>query len=103
MDVGHEALQAVTRRQFLGQGGAGIGALALGSFGLASGVLGLLPLVFLIGGTNNLWHPAAISYLSRRFPRQRGYALSIHALGANSGDALAPPRAGRKPAGRRGF
>ena len=67
-----------------------IGALSLGGFGMANGVWGLLPLVVLIGVTNNLWHPAAISYLSRRFPEQRGYALSIHALGANSGDALAP-------------
>ena len=68
----------------------GLGALAMSGFGLAGGVLGLLPLVALIGCTNNLWHPAAISYLSRRFPEQRGYALSIHALGANGGDALAP-------------
>ena len=68
----------------------GIGALALASFGQANGVFGLLPLVILIGCTNNMWHPAAISYISRRFPDQRGYALSIHALGANSGDALAP-------------
>ena len=67
-----------------------IGALALAFFGFADGVLGLLPLVVLIGCTNNLWHPAAISYISRRFPEQRGYALSIHAVGANGGDALAP-------------
>ncbi len=67
-----------------------VGALAMSGFGMAGGVLGLLPLVVIIGCTNNLWHPAAISYLSRRFPEQRGYALSIHALGANSGDALAP-------------
>ena len=67
-----------------------IGALAMSGFGLAGGVGGLLPLVILIGCTNNLWHPAAISYLARRFPEQKGYALSIHALGANGGDALAP-------------
>ena len=71
-----------------------VGAIALASFGMADGVLGLLPLVVLIGCTNNMWHPAAISYISRRFPQQRGYALSIHALGANSGDALAPMAVG---------
>ena len=71
-----------------------VGALALASFGMADGVLGLLPLVVLIGFANNMWHPAAISYISRRFPQQRGYALSIHALGANSGDALAPMAVG---------
>ena len=43
-----------------------------------------------IGATNNLWHPAAISYLSARFPGRKAYALSIHAMGANAGDALAP-------------
>lgn len=68
----------------------GLGAVAMACFGLAGGVLGLLPLVILIGFTNNMWHPAAISYISRRFPAQRGYAISIHALGANGGDALAP-------------
>ena len=67
-----------------------VGALAMSGFGLAKGVWGLLPLVVLIGCTNNMWHPAAISYISRRFPETRGYALSIHALGANGGDALAP-------------
>jgi MFS family permease len=66
------------------------GAFALAGFGLAGGVAALIPLVAVIGATNNLWHPAAISYLSRRFPEQRGYALSIHALGANAGDAVAP-------------
>ncbi len=71
-----------------------VGALALASFGMADGVLGLLPLVVLIGCTNNMWHPAAISYISRCFPQQRGYVLSIHALGANSGDALAPMAVG---------
>ena len=38
----------------------------------------------IIGSTNNLWHPAAISYLSARFPDRKGYALSIHALGGNT-------------------
>jgi MFS family permease len=39
---------------------------------------------------NNLWHPAAISDLSERYPARRGFALSIHALGANLGDLLGP-------------
>lgn len=67
-----------------------IGALALflmGSAGLYVVVAGLM---VLIGASNNLWHPAAISYLSSGYPKKRGFALSIHALGANIGDALAP-------------
>src|SRR3546814_895277 len=51
-------------------------------------------MVALIGASNNLWHPAAISYLSSQFPRNRGYVLSIHALGASLGDAVAPLAAG---------
>ncbi len=48
----------------------------------------------LIGITNNLWHPAAISYLSRAYPSRRGFALSIHTVGASLGDILAPLAAG---------
>lgn len=44
----------------------------------------------LMGVGNNMWHPAAISDLSERYPTRRGWALSIHALGANLGDMLGP-------------
>ncbi len=71
-----------------------LGAAALLACGIAQGVLWLALMVAVIGATNNLWHPPAISFLSEHFPRQRGYALSIHALGANLGDALAPLAAG---------
>ncbi|WP_085909106.1 MFS transporter [Kiloniella majae] len=67
-----------------------VGAVAL----YAMGVVSLYPLLVLamvfIGMSNNLWHPAAISYLSLRYADRRGYVLSIHALGANLGDAVAP-------------
>ena len=71
-----------------------LGAAALLACGVAQGVGWLALMVALIGATNNLWHPPAISFLSEHFPKQRGYALSIHALGANVGDALAPLAAG---------
>ena len=38
-----------------------IGAVSLMAMGLAQQALWLVPLVILIGITNNLWHPAAIS------------------------------------------
>lgn len=69
-------------------------AAALLGFGIASDFAWLAVLVGLMGATNNLWHPAAISYLSSRYPGNRGYVLSIHALGANLGDAVAPLAAG---------
>ncbi len=71
-----------------------VGGAALFAFGISGAFLWLALMVALIGATNNLWHPAAIAYLSARFPKNRGYALSIHALGANLGDAVAPLAAG---------
>lgn len=71
-----------------------IGAGALFAFGAAEQLVVLAILVTLIGASNNLWHPPAIAYLSEFYPGNRGYALSIHALGANLGDTLAPLAAG---------
>ena len=51
-------------------------------------------LSIIIGLTNNIWHPAAISYLSRLYPQNKGYVLSVHTLGASFGDMLAPVSAG---------
>lgn len=50
----------------------------------------LLACMVLIGMGNNLWHPAAISTLGRRFPQRKGLALSFHGMGGNFGEALAP-------------
>lgn len=71
-----------------------VGALALMAMSLASGFLAVAALVAVIGATGNLWHPPAISFLSGRYPASRGYALSIHGLGASLGDTLAPLAAG---------
>jgi MFS family permease len=70
------------------------GAIGLFAVGLTESYLALAAAVTLIGATNMLWHPAAIAYLSGHLPKNRGYALSIHALGANVGDAVAPLVAG---------
>ncbi len=66
------------------------GAASMMVFGWAAGLVVLMALVVVIGGTNNLWHPAAISFLSGLYPKNRGYVLSIHTLGASLGDSLAP-------------
>ena len=76
-----------------------IGAGALFAFGVSQQLLALALLVTLIGASNNLWHPAAIAFLAEMYPDNRGYALSIHALGANLGDTLAPLAAGALLAG----
>ncbi len=54
----------------------------------------LLCCAVLIGCGNTLWHPTAIPTLARRFPERRGLVVSIHGMGGNVGDAVAPFVAG---------
>ena len=50
----------------------------------------LLVCISLVGIGNNLWHPTAIPALASRFPDRKGLVLSLHGMGGNMGDALAP-------------
>ena len=50
----------------------------------------LLTCAALVGIGNNLWHPTAIPLLAQHFPERRGLAVSIHGMGGNVGDAIAP-------------
>jgi MFS family permease len=50
----------------------------------------LLVCISLVGIGNNLWHPAAIPGLASRYPERKGLVLSVHGMGGNVGDALAP-------------
>lgn len=50
----------------------------------------LLGCVALVGVGNSLWHPTAIPTLARRYPQRKGYVLSLHGMGGNAGDAIAP-------------
>lgn len=50
----------------------------------------LLLCVMLVGVGNNLWHPTAIPLLGRMFPQRKGLVLSLHGMGGNFGDAMAP-------------
>jgi MFS transporter, FSR family, fosmidomycin resistance protein len=43
-----------------------------------------------VGVGNYLWHPAAISTLSEKYPDRRGFAIAIHAIGPNLGETIAP-------------
>ena len=54
----------------------------------------LLTCAVLIGIGNNLWHPTAIPTLAQRFPERKGLVVSIHGMGGNVGDAVAPFVAG---------
>ena len=54
----------------------------------------LLACAGLVGIGNNFWHPTAIPLLARSFPERKGFVVSIHGMGGNVGDALAPLAAG---------
>ena len=50
----------------------------------------LLVCISLVGIGNNLWHPTAIPTLANRYPERKGLVLSLHGMGGNMGEALAP-------------
>ena len=50
----------------------------------------LLICVALVGFGNSLWHPTAIPTLANRYPDRKGLVLSLHGMGGNVGDAIAP-------------
>ncbi len=58
--------------------------------GFTHSYLMLLGCVALVGFGNSLWHPTAIPTLARRFPERKGLVLSLHSMGGNVGDAVAP-------------
>ena len=59
--------------------------------GLAPSYSIMLPAMFLAGIGPSLFHPPAIGELSRRFPDRRGFAVSLHGMGANVGEVLGAP------------
>src|SRR5246127_4987415 len=76
-------------------------AISLSWIGLPYLVMGIshvywmmLACATLVGIGNNLWHPTAIPWLANRFPRRKGLVMSIHGMGGNVGDAVAPLVAG---------
>ena len=50
----------------------------------------LLLCIALVGFGNALWHPTAIPTLGQRYPERKGLVLSLHGMGGNVGDAIAP-------------
>ena len=58
--------------------------------GFTHGYLMLLVCVSLVGFGNSIWHPTAIPTLGERYPARKGLVLSLHGMGGNVGDAVAP-------------
>ncbi len=50
----------------------------------------MLACATLVGVGNNIWHPTAIPWLANRFPERKGLVMSVHGMGGNVGDAIAP-------------
>ncbi|MBM7570219.1 MFS transporter [Aquibacillus albus] len=46
--------------------------------------------ISLVGVGNMLWHPSSIPTLSHIYSNKKGFALSVHGMGSNAGDAIAP-------------
>jgi MFS transporter, FSR family, fosmidomycin resistance protein len=68
--------------------------VSLAALGFVTGFAALCLCLGLLGVANVMWHPAAISWLSIRLPKNRGYSMSVHSLFANLGDAAGPVAAG---------
>ncbi|MBI4529515.1 MAG: MFS transporter [Deltaproteobacteria bacterium] len=58
--------------------------------GLSDSYFWVLFFMAFVGVGNYLWHPAAISTLSEKYPEKRGFAIAVHAVGPNVGDGIAP-------------
>ncbi len=46
--------------------------------------------IALAGASASLWHPPAISMLTTRFPRRKGFVIALHGAGSGSGETLGP-------------
>jgi len=71
--------------------------LALALIGIPYSLLGFsssyavaLIVITFVGIGNNLWHPAALSLLTKRYPERKGFAIALHSMGGNLGNTLAP-------------
>ena len=76
-------------------------ALCMGGFGLGWLLMGLSPVypLLLVGMATvataaSIWHLPSMAALSHHFPHRRGTAFSIHGVGGQIGDAVAPPLTG---------
>jgi MFS family permease len=68
--------------------------LALVGLGLSGNFVVIAAMGVLIAAANNLWHPAAMSFLSSEYPKNRAFVLSLHGVGSNVGEAVGPVATG---------
>ncbi|HEX2255854.1 MAG TPA: MFS transporter [Afifellaceae bacterium] len=71
--------------------GLALQGAAVAAMGLAPGYWALLPLAFLAGAGNSVFHPADLAILSQRVEKARlGRAFSAHVIGGAAGYAVSP-------------
>ncbi len=58
--------------------------------GFSTSYLTALAIITFVGTGSNLWHPGAISFLAKRFPNRKGFAIAFHDVGGMIGSTLAP-------------
>ena len=71
--------------------------ISLATLGVSYALAGLAPnfwtmiaVMLLVGAAPSLYHPPAISALSRRFPERRGFIISLHGMGGIGGEVIGP-------------
>ncbi len=62
--------------------------------GFSTSYVAALIIVTFVGTGSNLWHPAAVSFLSKRYSERKGFAIALHAMGGSLGKTLAPTAIG---------
>jgi MFS transporter, FSR family, fosmidomycin resistance protein len=71
--------------------GLALQGAAVAAMGLAPGYWALLPLAFLAGAGNSVYHPADLAILSQRVDKAKlGRAFSAHVIGGAAGYAVSP-------------
>jgi len=70
--------------------------IGLGYFlvSISPSYLFILAALFIASAGSALWHPPALGLLSQRFPRRRGWYISLHRSTGNVGDLIGPLLAG---------
>lgn len=92
--IGGPAVDVTGRRVLFQVVSLLMAGLALVGLGLSQNFYLIAFMGIVIAAANNLWHPAAMSFLSSEYPRNRAFVLSLHVIGSNIGEALSPIAAG---------
>ena len=69
-------------------------ALSFVLLAFSSNYATVVVVMVMISSPSSVWHMPAIAAISQRFPKRRGFGLSVHGTGANIGQFIGPVLAG---------